>query len=461
MIQLRVNRRRKHTHTPLTANHKARPTLEGLEDRLLLYATSGGRWEFGSRITYSFAPDGTNVGGVPSALFQTMQNAGWTTANWELQFQKAASVWEAVANINLTEVSDNGEDIGAAGDQQDDPNVGDIRIGATPQVSGQLAFAFLPPPFNGGTDAGDIFFNTTQNWNATTGFDVETVAIHEFGHALGMSHSAITSAVMYATYNATKQSLTTDDISGIQSIYGAVPADGVSNATYLTATDLTPQLSGGQAAVGGLALVSASDVDWYKITVPSTTNGTMTVTMQAAGLSSLSPRMTVYESVLGLPVGLVTASNPNSYGGNATATITGVLPGEVFFFKDSAANGGSSAIGAYGMLINFTGGSQAPVAPPNTVVASQPDQGGGTASELTGGATVPTTSDGDPPSVVQSGTLTGFGDALTIESGPRGRLRLRPRSHANEAGSVSKVAPKHDHVVVTLSQHVRGPLGRG
>ncbi|MGO8897903.1 MAG: hypothetical protein ACLQU5_06080, partial [Isosphaeraceae bacterium] len=50
----------------------ARPLLESLEDRLLLYSAYGGTWAFGSRITYSFMPDGTSVGGTPSALFQTM-----------------------------------------------------------------------------------------------------------------------------------------------------------------------------------------------------------------------------------------------------------------------------------------------------------------------------------------------------------------------------------------------------
>ena len=52
------------------------PRIEGLEDRKLLYATLGGSFAFGSRITYSFAPDGTNIGGIPSALFSTMAAGG-------------------------------------------------------------------------------------------------------------------------------------------------------------------------------------------------------------------------------------------------------------------------------------------------------------------------------------------------------------------------------------------------
>ena len=53
-------------------NRSARPLLENLEDRVLLYSTYGGDWAYGSRITYSFAPDGTSIGGTPSVLFQTL-----------------------------------------------------------------------------------------------------------------------------------------------------------------------------------------------------------------------------------------------------------------------------------------------------------------------------------------------------------------------------------------------------
>src|SRR5208337_3951555 len=73
----------------------ARPLLENLEDRLLLYSTYGGTWVYGSRITYSFMPDGTNVGGISSVLFQTL-DAKFSQATWELQFKKAAAVWQAV-----------------------------------------------------------------------------------------------------------------------------------------------------------------------------------------------------------------------------------------------------------------------------------------------------------------------------------------------------------------------------
>src|SRR5262249_6653242 len=82
----------------------ARLTLEGLEGRLLLYATLGDQWTHGSRITYRFMPDGTSVGGMPSTLFQTL-NARFAASTWQAQIEQAASLWENVAEINLALVS--------------------------------------------------------------------------------------------------------------------------------------------------------------------------------------------------------------------------------------------------------------------------------------------------------------------------------------------------------------------
>jgi hypothetical protein len=86
-------------------------------------------------VTYSFAPDGTSIGGISSSLFQSMANDGFSTANWQLQFQRAAHVWQAVAGINLVQVGDNGADFGNSGDQQGDSRFGDICIAGVAQGS--------------------------------------------------------------------------------------------------------------------------------------------------------------------------------------------------------------------------------------------------------------------------------------------------------------------------------------
>jgi hypothetical protein len=357
-----------------------RPIPETLEARLLLYSSLGDNWTYGSRITYSFMPDGTNVGGVPSALYQTL-NARFPTATWQRQLKIAASLWENATNINLANVPDGGQTVGSSGNQQDDARFGDIRIGAVPLSCGTLAMTFVPPPANGGTDAGDILLNSNVNWQINSNYDLMTVVAHEFGHALGLGESTVSQAVMYGSYNGIKQALASDDTAGIQSIYNTRQFDqfntgGVRNNTVSSATNINAFITrNAQIAIAGLDNTTVGDSEWYYVNVPSNTSGNMTVTVQSSNLSSFSPKLVVYNSALCL-VGQ--ASAPNSLG--ATISVTaGVTAGQGFYYKVLAA-GGPGPIGGYGLLVNFGSQTQPPLPPPNTVVAQQPDQGGGTVS---------------------------------------------------------------------------------
>lgn len=88
-----------------------------------------------------------------------------------------------------------------------------------------LAHAFAPPP--NGDFAGDVHFDDDETFNiilpipAGT-FDLIQVAAHEIGHALGLDHSSINTALMRPFYhNPTKRGLDPDDVSRIQSLYGS------------------------------------------------------------------------------------------------------------------------------------------------------------------------------------------------------------------------------------------------
>ena len=54
------------------------------------------------------------------------------------------------------------------------------------------------------------------------GFFIEDIAVHEFGHALGLGHSASTSATMYpstSSCNTALRSLDADDLAGVRALY--------------------------------------------------------------------------------------------------------------------------------------------------------------------------------------------------------------------------------------------------
>lgn len=488
-----TERARRRLSGEITRSRALTPRLEGLEGRFLLYATTGTQWAKPKRITYSFVPDGTNIGGVPSNLQQTL-NARFTTAAWQGQFAAAAAVWQKVAKVNFWPVSDDGSPLGVSGNQQNDARFGDIRIGGYAMSGSILAFAYLAPPANGGTNAGDMLFNTTQSWqiNGTT-YDLMTVAIHEFGHALGMGHATDTVAAMYPAYNATKESVNADDTAGIRTIYNSRQNDffdaNGSNDSSRAADNITSYIDGNaQLTISALdsttpMMIGTNDTDWFKVTVPASTTGTMVVRMQSTKLSLLAPTLSVYNSTGATKLGEVVSYNA---GDTVTVTISNVSAGQVYNIKCKGSTTGGTGFGTYGLQVNFGSLNQPAVTAPDTTMAEATDLGGGTMSESTDEAAagdapaqdeaslaipgVPTfwvysddestvsedngivgstetdetedPNDTDPSApppddptdsqVITVGTVTGFGDALMIDAETERALKL---------GTASDLAP--------------------
>jgi hypothetical protein len=358
----------------------ARPVLEGLEDRMLLYSVTGDHFVDGSRITWSLMPDGTNLGGIPSNFFGTM-NADFGPGNWESAIDDAFAQWENVTNVNFAQVLDDGSPFDSGPYQQGSPEFGDIRIGGMVQAGNILAFTMLPPGANGGSDSGDILFNTAQPWHIGSSYDLETVMLHEIGHALGMGHSTNPTAAMYPYYGGVQDTLSSDDIAGVDSIWGPRQEDpfvqNFNNLTLANAASVNGWLNttNNQINLPGLDVASSSQAYWFKVTTPANASNVFTVQVQSTNLSELSPRV-VIDNAAG--VGLTQAiASPTSYGATIDATITNATPNTTYDIKVLGSNAGETGTGGYALAINM--GSQAiPYAsPPNTTVLAQPDQGGG------------------------------------------------------------------------------------
>ncbi len=280
--------------------------VEALEVRVVPYALSGNAWPHPELVTISFVPDGTivgtnNNGYVYSNLFAKMNARFGSPATWERQILAAAQAWAAQTNVNLAVVADNGTPIGQGSYQQGDAGMGDIRIGGYAFSTSILATTFMPPPANNYSIAGDMQFNTQVSWNVNSTYDLFTVAAHEMGHALGLNHSGTASAEMYPSYGGIK-SPTADDIAGIRGIYSGGNARAVDsydaaspNGTNATASDLSGTISATTltALVQNLDITTNADVDTYTFLAPAGSSPTLTVGLQSAGLSLLTPLLSV------------------------------------------------------------------------------------------------------------------------------------------------------------------------
>jgi hypothetical protein len=97
-------------------------------------------------------------------------------------------------------------------------------------VGGILAHADFPPGCSvivSGLPIPCHFDNEERTWvdGGSGGFDIETVALHEIGHLLGLLHTDVSGSVMFpfVSANTTLCRLQSDDLAGIRALYPPFP----------------------------------------------------------------------------------------------------------------------------------------------------------------------------------------------------------------------------------------------
>ncbi len=156
---------------------------------------------------------------------------------------------------------------------------------------------------------GDTIFNTQYTWDSYRGplrssQDLQRVALHEFGHNLGLDHpddaGQTVIAVMNSHVSSAADSIQTDDVNGAQQLYGppGIPAnDNFSAAIPIVLTSVTTAWTGfntnatKEAGEPNHANNSGGRSVWWKWTAPS--NGTVMLTTQGS----------VFDTTLGVYVG--------------------------------------------------------------------------------------------------------------------------------------------------------------
>ncbi|KAL7977494.1 hypothetical protein Chor_009443 [Crotalus horridus] len=142
----------------------------------------------------------------------------------ETAWKKTDLTWHNSSTLTFKEVSSQQADIVVdfTASYHDDPYPFD-------GPGGTLAHAFFPGehPISGNThfDNEETWIYDPQNESPDRGTDLFAVAVHEFGHALGLTHSSVKESIMMPYYQGPVglphlYQLSTDDAMGIQQIYG-------------------------------------------------------------------------------------------------------------------------------------------------------------------------------------------------------------------------------------------------
>lgn len=164
---------------------------------------------------------------TPQLTFAFEDGTADTAGEFAAVMQAAVS-WANAAKVTLTRVlRHQSPDVVVDWRPANDPDrsmVGTVLAHADFPPACSVVTSGLPKP---------VHFDDSENiWSVTPSsgtFDIQSVALHELGHILGLRHSDVPGSVMFPGMppNATKRVLTLDDAAGIRQLYPtAVPDDG-------------------------------------------------------------------------------------------------------------------------------------------------------------------------------------------------------------------------------------------
>src|SRR5262245_13980688 len=337
---------------------RSRLTLRQLEDRTTPVVWNN-PWPDANHLTVSFAPDGTNVDGAPSALFAGLGSL--PQSEWQTEILRAFQTWAALANINLSVAGDSGIAFGTPGPVQGSALHGDVRIGATDLSPGELA---ISNPFDlVSCWSGSVLLNTDMNFGLSdpAASDLYTVMLQEAGHIFGVGNSTNLDSVMYEQYRGPRTALDDSDIADIQTLYGTRGPDRFEGTTGNDVTALATRLrfitglsqlgaSGGTALsplVAAGDVTTLNDVDVYSVRVPFGVRG-FSASLRTSGISLLTARLTVLDAG-GRVVASAVATDPTS--GDLTVSIPNARQGALYFVRVEGADDNVFGIGSYRLAI--------------------------------------------------------------------------------------------------------------
>jgi hypothetical protein len=273
------------------------PLAQGLDPRFFstspVWTGNGSQGSSGraakANLSFSFPSDGplwgspANTPNNLSATFTTVFGTGNIDKGREYIRQALAS-WRRFDGLTYTEVADNNSAMD--GSTTHTTTRGDIRIGCIPQgtSSGVLAYNLFP------NNGGDTTLNSDQFGTGAMGGSgsnyryLRNVVSHEHGHGLGYYHAVPCDGtkLMEPFANTSFDGTQVDEIRGAGSNYGDKYAGNNSGAAAKDFGNLTTPVLRSvierSLSTNGASGVNATGEDWFKFTINSTQNVTITAT---------------------------------------------------------------------------------------------------------------------------------------------------------------------------------------
>lgn len=303
---------------------------------------SGAKWSPNAgRTTISWSLAASNYADLTEDYTSYRNFSSFIGAQYRGVIEAAFAAWAAVANIDFVQLEDAAEV--------------DIRLGNL-TLDGRSSSGYSTLAETGVWRAAGRIYVTeiVFDVDAYDGGGLYGTAVHEIGHALGLNHTSLSSAVMYEYLNSANRSgqLSADDVEGIVSLYGPrsawtpPPSDDVPGTTASTAV----------VAVGGFVtgeIETKADSDWFRVSLTGGRTYRFDLEGRATGKGLIDPVLTLRS---GEGARLV-LSDDDGEGQNAQITYKAAANG-VLYLSAAGHPSADPAIGTYRLSVSDVTPSQ-------------------------------------------------------------------------------------------------------